>query len=55
MLPGSMSLNNPNPLRNTVFGAICQAIAVLGCRMASGVAAKTFAEIRVESPHSAAD
>ena len=42
-LPGRMSLNRPNPLRSTVCGAICQAIAVLGCRIASGVEAKHVA------------
>ena len=41
-LPGRMSLNSPNPVRSTVFGVICQANAVRGCKMASGVAAKTL-------------
>ena len=40
-----MSLNNPNPVRNTVVGATCQEIAILGCRMAGDVAAKTFARL----------
>ena len=35
-----MSLNNPNPLRTTVCAPSCQASAVLGCRIAAGVAAK---------------
>ena len=35
-LPGRMSLNRPNPLRSTVCGANCHAMAVLGCRIASG-------------------
>ena len=41
-LPGRMSLNRPNPVRSTVFGAACQASAVRGCRIASGVDAKIF-------------
>ena len=42
-LPGNRSLNKPNPLRSTVCGAICHAMAVLGCRIAAGVAAKIVA------------
>jgi len=42
MLPGKMSLKRPKPLRNTVFGAISQATAVLGCRIARGVESKMF-------------
>src|SRR5260370_12060489 len=45
-----MSLNNPNPVRNTVLGPTCQAIAVLGYRIANGVAAKMFARfVRIAS------
>ena len=33
--------------RSTVFGANCQAIAVLGCRIASGVERKQIAEMRL--------
>ena len=39
-LPGRMSLKRPKPVRSTELGANCQAIAVLGWRIASGVAAK---------------
>ena len=41
-LPGKISLKIPKPVRNTVFGANCQAMAVLGCQMASGVDANKF-------------
>ena len=44
-LPGRRSLNRPNPLRSTVFGATCQASAVRGCRIASGVAAKIVPQL----------
>ena len=46
-LPGRISLKIPKPVRSTVFGANCHAIAVLGCRIASGVEAKTVAEMRL--------
>jgi hypothetical protein len=36
-VPGKMSLKMPKPVRSTDFGSNCHAIAVLGCRMASGV------------------
>src|SRR5580658_179821 len=36
-LPGKISLKIPKPVRSTDFGLNCHAIAVLGCRMASGV------------------
>src|SRR5271157_387214 len=42
MLPGSRSLNTPNPARNTVFGANCHAIAVRGCHSRRGVEANTL-------------
>src|SRR5271168_228948 len=42
MLPGKMSLKRPKPARRTVLGSNCQAIAVLGCRMANGVEEKTL-------------
>ena len=41
MLPGSRSLNTPNPARTTVRGANCQATAVRGCHITSGVDEKT--------------
>src|SRR6516225_8359661 len=41
-VPGKRSLNTPNPLLSTVFGSICHAIAVLGCRIANGVDEKRF-------------
>ena len=42
MLPGSKSLNSPKPVLTKVFGLICQAMAVLGCRMANGVGSNRF-------------
>ena len=36
-LPGKMSLKIPKPVRSTVLGSNCHAIAVLGCRIARGV------------------
>src|ERR1035438_3783583 len=42
MLPGSRSLNTPNPVRNTVFGANCHEIAVRGCHRISGVEANSL-------------
>ena len=41
-LPGRMSLKIPKPARNTDFGSNCHAMAVLGCRMASGVEANRW-------------
>src|ERR1700737_415043 len=41
-LPGRMSLNSPKPVRSTELGTNCHAIAVLGCRIASGVEANRF-------------
>src|SRR5277367_6048167 len=42
MAPGKMSLKIPKPARSTVWGSNCQAIAVLGCRMARGVGEKMW-------------
>jgi len=37
IVPGKMSLKIPKPVRSTDFGSNCQAIAILGCKMATGV------------------
>ena len=39
-----MSLKMPKPVRSTVLGSNCQAIAVRGCRIASGVDDEQIAE-----------
>jgi len=41
-LPGRMSLKRPKPVRSMELGANCHAIAVLGCKIASGVEANSF-------------
>ena len=36
-VPGKTSLKTPKPVRSTDFGSNCHAIAVLGCKIATGV------------------
>ena len=54
-LPGRISLKSPKPVRSTDCGANCHAMAVLGCKMASGVEAKRWPRSSLNGVGSAAD